>query len=227
MGAQKYAGGKNIDDVGFVTAVVTKMVAEYNIDPTRIYLTGSSNGCGMAQEIAYRESHWVAAVACHSMYLTGAEPGHVFHGPEPGYEPVPVMEIHGEMDEVVAYEKGKGQLKYVGLGAEDNFHNWKTINSCKGDPVEEILVPGKIRLKTHHDCAGNNTKVALLSLEQAGHHDIWDRELNSVKTAWAFMSQYQKPVSSMMAFRETPQEPILTKGSPIAGQELARGDQEL
>ena len=39
-----------------------------NVDPQRIYLTGHSNGCALAQRVAIESSDLVAAVACMGMY---------------------------------------------------------------------------------------------------------------------------------------------------------------
>jgi polyhydroxybutyrate depolymerase len=61
---------ENIDDVGFLSALIDIMIAEYNTDPQRIYITGISNGAMMAYRLACELSQRIAAIAL----LTG-----IFH----------------------------------------------------------------------------------------------------------------------------------------------------
>ena len=75
----------------YLRKVIAQTVAALPVDEARIYLTGWSNGCMMAQRMALQASDIIAAVACTSGYLS-------FHDAE-GYSPVPVMEIHGFIDE--------------------------------------------------------------------------------------------------------------------------------
>lgn len=48
----KKGGGeyKAYDDVGFVGKMIDQMVSEYNVDPTRVYVSGMSNGGLMTPE---------------------------------------------------------------------------------------------------------------------------------------------------------------------------------
>ncbi|DAC40126.1 MAG TPA: hypothetical protein D7H83_03230, partial [Candidatus Poseidoniales archaeon] len=80
-----------IDDVDYLRKVIAKTVEDYPVDEQRIYITGWSNGCMMAQRMALQASDLIAAVACTSGYLS-------IHESE-GYSPIPVMEIHGFIDE--------------------------------------------------------------------------------------------------------------------------------
>jgi len=58
------ASEENIDDVGFIRKLVARVSGQYNIDSGRIYLTGLSNGCSMAQRLANEASDIIAAAAC-------------------------------------------------------------------------------------------------------------------------------------------------------------------
>ena len=42
----------NVDDVGFISALIDTLSANYNIDSTRIYATGFSNGSMMSYRLA-------------------------------------------------------------------------------------------------------------------------------------------------------------------------------
>jgi polyhydroxybutyrate depolymerase len=83
----------NIDDEGFIGALVESVVASENINASRIYMAGHSNGCAMAQRMAAQRSDMVAGVACHSHYMVDVIAD--------DFSPVPIIEIHGKLDEVV------------------------------------------------------------------------------------------------------------------------------
>ncbi|MDT5197723.1 MAG: polyhydroxybutyrate depolymerase, partial [Mycobacterium sp.] len=52
-----------IDDVGFIAALVGKLVAEYGIDPGRVFVTGLSAGAFMANRLACDRADLFAAIA--------------------------------------------------------------------------------------------------------------------------------------------------------------------
>jgi polyhydroxybutyrate depolymerase len=54
---------KNIDDVGFFSALINHFVKIYNADPERIYATGASNGGMMCYRLACELSGKIIAVA--------------------------------------------------------------------------------------------------------------------------------------------------------------------
>ncbi|MGI4832455.1 MAG: alpha/beta hydrolase family esterase [Janthinobacterium lividum] len=54
---------ENIDDMGFLRALVARLCAEYDLDSARVYAFGYSNGGQMAFRLAVEEPRLVAAVA--------------------------------------------------------------------------------------------------------------------------------------------------------------------
>ena len=53
----------NADDVGFISALIEKLVTQLKIDRKRIYACGASNGAFFSQRLAFELSNKVAAVA--------------------------------------------------------------------------------------------------------------------------------------------------------------------
>jgi polyhydroxybutyrate depolymerase len=84
------ATAKNIDDVGFLGALIDKVQHEINIDPKRIYVAGHSNGAGMAYRFAFERADLVAAV--------GVVAGHFFLEPKPLHNVVSLIQIVGDKD---------------------------------------------------------------------------------------------------------------------------------
>lgn len=93
------AARDKVDDVGFVAALIHRLVAEHGVDPARVYATGHSNGAMMAYRLACELSEKVAAVAPH-----GSQP--VVEACAP-FRAVPVLHAHGTADPCARYEGGQ------------------------------------------------------------------------------------------------------------------------
>jgi len=117
------ASKNNVDDVGFLRGLIKELVKSGSVDPTRVYLSGHSNGCAMAQRFAAEASDVTAAVACMALYLLVDAAA--------SYKPVSVMEVHGINDPTVLLParqawRGGGQLPEVG-------HPERVHRLCRGD----------------------------------------------------------------------------------------------
>ncbi len=88
-----YAMRHHVDDVGFISALIDRMVASGRVDASRVYVTGMSNGAMMTHVIGRELSHKVAAIATVVGALWGDEP--------PPQAPVPALIINGQVDQTV------------------------------------------------------------------------------------------------------------------------------
>jgi polyhydroxybutyrate depolymerase len=95
-----------IDDVGFVRALIDKLVAECDADPSRVYATGISNGAMMCHRLGCELGERIAAIAP----VAGGMPVLLAEACRPQV-PVSVLAINGTQDRMVPYEGGG-----VGLG---------------------------------------------------------------------------------------------------------------
>ena len=126
------------DDFGFILEMIKTIVQRYTVDESRIYSTGWSNGCGMTQRLVAQASEIFAAAACSSMYFLDE--------PSPDYSPIPFMEIHGLVDELVHYPSlslvgfyyGVYDVEAALVGAVQNFENWAELNGCQ-DLLPDII----------------------------------------------------------------------------------------
>jgi polyhydroxybutyrate depolymerase len=57
------SGSKNVDDVGFVNAMLDEIVKKCRVDKKRIYATGFSNGSSMTYYVGIHLAHRFAAIA--------------------------------------------------------------------------------------------------------------------------------------------------------------------
>ena len=174
ISGQKLPMSNNADDVGFLREVVAQVAAAHPVDTTRIYVTGHSYGCMMAQRFLA-----VAAVACFAGALTLAND----QGVSPlaklssEYTPRPLMVIHGNADDVVPYEPAAYTFSayspdspYSALGAEGNLALWGGYNGCPG--LNATKTPNDNYTLHEIDC--NGIVSALVELQGVGHHPFYD-----------------------------------------------------
>jgi polyhydroxybutyrate depolymerase len=91
------------DDVGFLSAVLDNVARRAVIDPRRIYLTGFSNGAGMAFRFAAERADRVAAVAPVA--------GHLWVDPRPSRS-VPTIYMVGDADPLVPLAGGTARTPW-------------------------------------------------------------------------------------------------------------------
>jgi len=141
-----YAVRENVDDVGFVRALLDDLSTVVKVDPHRTFATGMSNGAMMAYRLASELSDRIAAIAPVSgpMGTDTCRPK----------RPVPVLHFHGTADEFAPFCGGRGKKSFT----QSNFHsvefslgNWIEANGCSPTVVESEIAD------EHHD--GTSIKV--------------------------------------------------------------------
>ena len=125
---------KNVDDVGFVSAVLDDLLGAYRIDRRRIYATGISNGAVMAYRLAAELSDRIAAIAPVAGSV-GTEISQL-------KRPVSVLHFHGTMDEYIPFLGGKGEKSLYGTqygSVDDSIRAWVKVNGCDEEPTIDLL----------------------------------------------------------------------------------------
>jgi polyhydroxybutyrate depolymerase len=117
-GCCDYAQAHNVDDVGFISALLTEVSRSYGVDRNRVFVAGFSNGGMMAYRLACELSDRIAAIAVvsSSMTETSCNPT----------RPVSVLHIHGTKDEHAPFQGG------VGAKSETKVNHESVPNSVKG-----------------------------------------------------------------------------------------------
>ncbi|MSR20924.1 MAG: alpha/beta fold hydrolase [Gemmatimonadetes bacterium] len=114
--------GTDIDDSAYLRRIIDQIRASYNVDASRIYVIGHSNGGFMSYRMGYEHSDVVAAIVS----LAGAN--HLEQR-EPPPNPVHVLQIHGTDDTTIAYRGGEIQgNRYPGAFA--SVSRWAQYNGC-------------------------------------------------------------------------------------------------
>lgn len=93
---------KQIDDVGFIAALLDVVASQTNIDRQRVYLTGISNGAMMSYRLICERADLFAGVAT----VVGAMPALIGDACKPNTS-TPLLNLMGTKDELVPYEGGQ------------------------------------------------------------------------------------------------------------------------
>jgi polyhydroxybutyrate depolymerase len=161
---------EEIDDVGFISALIDHLSQKHKIDSNRIYVTGISNGAMMSYRLACELSNKIAAVAP----ICGAMPLDSVSQCSPA-RPISVLVISGTEDRLVPWDGGsviggRGQI----LSVPDSVKYWVTHNQCSATPVitmEADTDPqdGTRVRKEVYGQGKDGTEVILYAIEGGGH----------------------------------------------------------
>jgi polyhydroxybutyrate depolymerase len=149
-------------DVRFISELIDHLETAYNIDPTRIYANGLSNGGGMAFVLSCTLSDRIAAVGMVAAYQMLPWSWCTDH------RPVPMISFHGTADSAAPYEGG---TSWVGPGTLPDVSgwtaNWARRNRCGTDPVESAPAADVTR-REYTGCA-DDAAVVLFTIHGGGH----------------------------------------------------------
>jgi polyhydroxybutyrate depolymerase len=166
---------ENINDVGFLSALIDTLIKEYNLDYKRIYVTGISNGAMMAYRLAAEISGKITAIAP----VDGQIPAELFPYYSPK-RPISVLAINNMDDPLVPFNGGEiiGGIRKIKLGkvisARESIMFWVTYNKCQKTPTESTE-PDRdpkdgTRIKREIFPGGREgTEVILYSINGGGH----------------------------------------------------------
>lgn len=151
------AVGNQVDDVGFVGALIDDVAAHHALDRSRVYATGMSNGGMLVHQLAARHPEWFAAIAPVSASIGGmTRDGNTYLIPMPK-QPVPVMIIHGMRDGFVLYDGGSSpNLRFPyrwKLSVPDALSFWASVDGCDKPPEISEPIAGKLRSTVYPMCS--------------------------------------------------------------------------
>lgn len=131
-----YAMKNDVDDVGFLSALIDELIRRYPVDAHRVYVTGMSNGGMMTHRAGRALSGKIAAIAPVVATVFGDE--------EIPVHPVPALMINGMLDENVPHQGGapggRGARGWDGTPTQPALKQaefWARANGCKPIPDKE------------------------------------------------------------------------------------------
>ena len=153
-----------VDDVGFINAVLDDLPNHFTLDRKRIYATGISNGGLMSFRLASELSQRVAAVAPIAAPRT---PDEYYASPT---RPIAVMYFHGVQDTYAPYKGGSPERSAFTasfLSAEEIIQAWVEHNGCPSTYTIREKEGGASRVE-YSPCK-EGTEVVFWKLEDGGH----------------------------------------------------------
>jgi poly(3-hydroxybutyrate) depolymerase len=151
------------------------------LDGTRVYMTGHSNGCVAALAMGALYSNLVAAIACHAAGSFVDFPSY--------YDPVPTMLVQGMKDDTIWYQF-----------ARDTALTLASAHACKEDTA--TLVYNGTGVEYLYQNCKNNASVNFLLLNESGHIPFLNAfevsegasqtTVDTTERAWQFCSNYTK-----------------------------------
>lgn len=130
-----------VDDVGFLTEVIARVVRQVNGDARRVFVTGMSNGGMMAYRLACEAPQSIRAIAP----VAGTD-GTAACSPS---RPTPVIHFHARDDTHVLFAGGAGKDAFRNRDAITDFTSvpatiakWVKINRAAPAAKRVVSVPG-------------------------------------------------------------------------------------
>ncbi len=180
-----FASSSNVDDVGFIDALLDTLINHYSIDTNRIYATGMSNGGFMSYRLACELSDRIAAIApveC-SMTMTSCTPN----------RPVPLIHFHSYLDTHIPYDGGvgSGPSNHYNPPLDSIMNLWATNNSCN-ILNDTIINNTQYTLTKWTDC-DCGTEIHYYITQDGGHS--WpgvggSTYINATDLMWSFFQQH-------------------------------------
>ena len=194
-------GHLNVDDVGFVNALLDELIARHPVDPKRIYVTGFSNGAGMTFNLGAKLSTRLAAIAPVASHCWLADPQ-----PE---RAVPTIYIIGTEDPLVPYLGGEARTPWS-IRPENKPAVSETLNKwakALGCPAESKTLRDKDGVKEFRFGPGRDgSELLVYTVAGLGHHwpggkgqlkeEIAGKKsdkLNADDVIWEFFKRHRLP----------------------------------
>ncbi|MCK9878383.1 polyhydroxybutyrate depolymerase [Frankia sp. Ag45/Mut15] len=187
----------NVDDLAFLTRMVTTIEHETPIDPRRVYATGISNGGIMAYTLACRTQIFAAIGPDSATELADC----------PSPAPISVIHIHGTADIRIPYNGGPGHNRGTtidGPAVPTLNAVWLRTDRCT---TPTITTAGVVTI-SEATCA-DHRGVELITIVGAGHQwpgakpnvltqkllnsDPPSTALNATQVIWRFFSTHPQP----------------------------------
>ena len=193
------AVAKDIDDVGYLMALLDTAARRTRLDSRRVYVAGHSNGAGMAYRVASEHPERVAAV--------GVMAGHLFVQARQSLPtPVALVQIVGDQDPLMPMEGGRVKMGGVTAALEPALSSAARWAEMLGvHDSARIVRDDSVTVRQWGDA---KTSVVVMSYVVKGHGHGWlwpnaDRlpesaigprreSLNATETMWAFFAGHTR-----------------------------------
>jgi polyhydroxybutyrate depolymerase len=204
----------DVNDVGFIYALIDTVDAHYDIDLSRVYCCGFSNGGIMTYRLLGEIGYRFAAVASVAGSLTD---GTIVNFDDEIY-PKPIIHCHGTDDDVVYYDGDIANFWSV----EETIDFWRDKNRCS-EKADTVSMPD---LDPDDGCTvekiiytGRSENSCLVFYKILGGDHSWpghtgNMDIHASCEIWNFFEGYELAVSGEDSPGSTPNHIHLSQISP-------------
>ena len=188
------AAREGVDDIGFLSALINRLVRRHRVARSRVYMLGSSNGGLMSYVMGCRRAGLLAGIGVNAAALN------VDCAPS---RSLPLLHIHGTADPNVLFGGGTGDgIEQVDRpSVPDSVARWSRLAGCsrkrrRGDA--EVVA-------TRYTRCDDRVRVALYALVGGGHgypgvgqcpleanQPCASNAINATRAFWRFLSRYSR-----------------------------------
>jgi polyhydroxybutyrate depolymerase len=193
--------GKAVNDLARLEALLSHWIARPEIDPTRVFVLGFSNGGFMAHRLACFMDDRLAAVVS----IGGA--GRATDEACAPVSPIAVLEVHGDADPIVRYDGGRvfnDRALDPHPSAPQTFHDWAARLGCADAPkvatadLDPRLPGAETRIESYAGCPHGSAE--LWTVHGGGHQVMTPALLARVGE---FLMAHPKPAPKKKAAPKT------------------------
>jgi polyhydroxybutyrate depolymerase len=180
-----------VDDVGFFSALIDTLFAHYNIDLSRVYTCGFSNGGFMSSTLVFQLGYRFAAAAAVGGTMSNSTANNWC-----SVESFPILLMHGTADETAPYNGTTGVYP-----VEQTLDYWIGKNKCIGEP-DTVLLPyvdvsdGSTVEKIIYSNCTDNSQVILYKVINGGHdwpgYCCGNMDINASAEIWNFVKNFSR-----------------------------------
>ena len=190
---------RNVDDIGYLAAVLDDLRANFAVDPERIFVTGFSNGASMAFRVGVELADRIAAIAPVSGHLCLAEP-------QPA-RPLSMLSINGLSDPINPLDGGPVESPWGARRHKppilDSIRDWVRLIGAPAQPTRVEETNGVKRVRYGPGKTG--CEVQWITIEGQGHEWPGARrtlprsisgpqtdKLDATQTVWDFFRSHAR-----------------------------------
>ncbi len=200
---------KNVDDVGFIVALIGYLTKNYHADPRNVFVVGMSNGGLMTYRLACEVPERLRAVA-----VVGVSMSTNLYENCTSNVPLPILIILGTEDSLVPWGGGElhfGPLKLgKAISINETVSYWVKRNGCALNSGK-VYLPDKdpkdgtrVWMERHSHCRGG-AEVVFYGIDGGGH--TWpggyqylperiigrtSRDINADQVIWNFFAEHMR-----------------------------------
>lgn len=156
------AADQQVDDVGFLRALIDRLEAEQPVDPNRVLAAGHSNGAILAYRLACELSNQILAI--------GVQSGVIGVPCQPS-QPVSVFHLHGLADSNIPIEggRGSGPSAVEFPSPREAASGFAALDDCQSGPIEQSDASNAdVLSRLWSQCAGGS-EVRFVTVTGASH----------------------------------------------------------